>query len=362
MFIVFPLFVTALGGTESTIGWVLGIGVAASVAARPLVGTWLDRVGRRRLLLWGNGLNALSYLPFLVIGTVGPALVVCVVAHDLLWGLLFASYFTYAADLVPAARRAEGIAIFGVFGMASNGLAPALGERMIAWGGFPAFFLTASALGGVAFLLTFALVEEPPRPLPIGDVRLGVLRSMREAVRAGRLGLLLVATALLGAGINSVFVYVAPFTRHLGLKRAAPFFLAYAGASIAVRIVGRRVPDLLGPQRIAAPAFLLYAFGLALLCLAPRPGALSAAGAAGGMGHGTLFPVLNALAVTRTPIQLHGTVVSLVTATLDLGAVVGTPLCGLIAHVTGYAAMFATMAMASLFGAALMLLDRRGRR
>ncbi len=361
MFIVFPLFVTALGGTESTIGWVLGIGVAASVAARPLVGTWLDRVGRRRMLLWGNGLNALSYLPFLVIGTVGPALVLFVIVHDLLWGMLFASYFTYAADLVPPARRAEGIAIFGVFGMASNGLAPALGELMIARGGFPAFFLTAAALGAVAFVLALALVEEEPRELPLGMIRPGVLRSMHAAVRAGRLGLLLASTALLGAGINSVFVYVAPFTRHLGLARAAPFFLAYAGASIAVRVVGRRIPDLLGPHRMAAPAFLLYALGLSLLCFAPRPGALSAAGAAGGMGHGTLFPVLNALAVTRTPIELHGTVVSLVTATLDLGAVVGTPLCGAIADWIGYPTMFATMAAASVLGAVLMLVDRRGR-
>ncbi len=232
-----------------------------------------------------------------------------VVVHDLLWGTLFASYFTYAADLVPPARRAEGIAIFGVFGMASNGLAPTLGERMIARGGFPAFFLTASALGAAAFVLTLWRSSRSRRDrCPVGAIRPGVLRSMRAAVRAGRLGLLLVATALLGAGINSVFVYVAPFTRHLGLTRAAPFFLAYAGASIAVRIVGRRVPDLLGPQRIAAPAFLLYAFGLSLLCLAPRPGALSAAGAAGGMGHGTLFPVLNALAVTRDahPAPRHG--------------------------------------------------------
>ena len=80
-----------------------------------------------------------------------------------------------------------------------------------------------------------------------------------------------------------------------------------------------------------------------------------AAGAAGGMGHGTLFPVLNALAVTRTPIALHGTVVSLVTATLDLGAVVGTPLCGAIADWIGYPTMFATMAAASVLGAVLML-------
>ncbi|MFN8544800.1 MAG: MFS transporter [Candidatus Binatia bacterium] len=107
MFILFPLYVRALGGTESTIGLVLGVGTAASVAARPIVGTLLDRVGRRRVLLWGNALNAVSFLPFLWLSGLGAPLYVWTIAHDVLWGLLFAGYFTYAADLVPAARRAE---------------------------------------------------------------------------------------------------------------------------------------------------------------------------------------------------------------------------------------------------------------
>jgi len=78
-----------------------------------------------------------------------------------------------------------------------------------------------------------------------------------------------------------------------------------------------------------------------------------------GAGHGSLFPVLNGLAVTRTPARFHGTVVSLYTAALDGGAVLGTPLCGAIAHMAGYRAMFAVMAAASLAGLLLMTRDAR---
>src|ERR1051326_1797056 len=76
MFLLFPLFIRALGGDELTIGVVLGTGLAASVALRPLVGTLLDRVGRRRVLLWSGAVNALSFVPFLFVGHVGALLFV----------------------------------------------------------------------------------------------------------------------------------------------------------------------------------------------------------------------------------------------------------------------------------------------
>ena len=55
--------------------------------------------------------------------------------------------------------------------------------------------------------------------------------------------------------------------------------------------------------------------------------------------------MLNALAITRAPARLQGTVVSLHTAALDLGAVVGTPLCGFLAEWAGWRTMFGTMAV-----------------
>src|SRR5207244_6595102 len=156
VFLLFPLFVQRLGGSSVAIGLLLGAGEAASVAARPLVGLALDRFGRRRVLLWGNGLNAASFLPFLALGRVGPWLLAATVIHCVLWGALFASYFTYAADLVPPGRRAEGIAVFGAAGMLTNGLGPSLGEVVIAGAGFSAFFITAAGVDVLSYLLNHA--------------------------------------------------------------------------------------------------------------------------------------------------------------------------------------------------------------
>ena len=357
MFLLFPLLVRALGGDELTIGFVLGTGLAVSVGLRPAVGTLLDRLGRRRVLLGAGALNVASFPPFLLLGDTGPWLYLLATLHLVITGALFAAYFTYAADLVPAGRRVEGIAIFGVAGMAPNGLGPWLGEALIEHTGFPGFVLAATGFALASLALT-TLIEEPGAVVHAPGPR-SPARDMTRLVLRGGLLPVMAATVLFGAGINAAFYFVAPFTRDLHIARAAPFFAAYASTTIALRVFGRRLPDRMGAHPIAVPSFGVFALGLAALCLLPQRGVLVAAGMACGAGHGSLFPVLNGLAVTRTPARFHGTVVSLYTAALDGGAVLGTPLCGAIAHMAGYRAMFAVMAAASLAGLLLMTRDAR---
>jgi len=362
MFVLVPLLIRALGGTEVTMGLVLGVGTAASVLTRPLVGMLLDSHGRRPVLLACGVLNTLSWVPFLWVTTVGPWLYVWCTVHAIVWGALFASYFTYAADLVPASRRAEGIAVFGVAGMTANGLAPMLGEAIIARSGYPAFLLTASGFAALSLALTFLIPGRAPTLRAADTVPHEERRTLLAAARQPGMPVVLAVTVVLGVAINAAFFFVAPFTRDVGLERAGPFFAAYAAASVVVRLFGRRALDVLGPHLVSYPAFTVFGLGLGGLALLPAPGVLVATGIACGLGHGTLFPVLNALAITRAPARLQGTVVSLHTAALDLGAVVGTPLCGFLAEWAGWRTMFGTMAVSCLVGVLLMALDPAKRR
>jgi MFS family permease len=131
-------------------------------------------------------------------------------------------------------------------------------------------------------------------------------------------------TALLGIAINAGYIFVAPFTRVVGLARAAPFFAAYSATSVLIRLFGRRTLDVLGPHRVSVPGFLAY--GTALMGLSALPSAhrdgyatlvLVLAGVGCGLGHGSLFPVLNALALARAPDRPAGRGGRLHTAAID---------------------------------------------
>lgn len=360
MFALFPLFARGLGASDATIGLVLGVGEAASVATRPLVGVLLDRVGRRRVLVWGALLNALSLLPFLGLTGVGPGLYLWTMVHFLVWGALGSAYFTYAADLAPPERRAEGIAIFGMAGLLPVGFGPALGEVVIGRGGFPAFFLVAAGFALVS--LALSLLVPPGRPVPHPTETRHVPGGVGHAIRRGGLARVLVATAIFGVAANAASFFVAPFTRDVGVARAGPFFVAYALSGSALRVFGRRALDRIGAHRIVVPGFAIYTVGLALLCLLPARGTLVLAGVACGAAHGSLFPMLNTLTIARMPPHLVGTAVSLFTGSLDLGAVVGTPICGAIANARGFRVMFALVAVATIVGLVLVATDPRRQR
>jgi hypothetical protein len=85
---------------------------------------------------------------------------------------------------------------------------------------------------------------------------------------------------------------VAPFTRVVGIARAAPFFAAYSATSVVIRLFGRRNTRR-ARVRIASsmPGFLAY--GRALLSLSSLPVAeggyatLVLVGAASAAGSGT---------------------------------------------------------------------------
>jgi MFS family permease len=362
LFLLFPLYVKALGGTESTIGLLLGVGAAASVAVRPAVGVLLDRVPRRPVIVWLGVANVVSWAPFLLLTGIGPGLWVCTVFHDVVWGALFATYFTYAADLAPPLRRAEAIAMFGVAGMTANGVAPIVGERVIDAGGWPAYFALAMVLGLGSVVISLWV---PSGPMPVHHEHPPALRDALVLLRRRGIATVMVVTALLGIAINAGYIFVAPFTRVVGIARAAPFFAAYSATSIVIRLFGRRTLDLLGPHRVALPGFLAYGAGLVGLSALPHVEGAGAtlvlvlSGIGCGLGHGSLFPVLNALALSRAPVGRQGAVVGLHTASIDAGAVVGMPVCGMLAEAFGYPVMFSTMALACIAGIGLMAEDAR---
>jgi MFS family permease len=204
-----------------------------------------------------------------------------------------------------------------------------------------------------------------PADAPVGSSRAAASGDSWLALAASAgLRRVLVVTVLLGVAINAAFFYVAPFTRVLAIERAGPFFVAYSVTSIVIRLFGRRALDVQGPHRVAVPGFTLFALGLAGLAVLPLLPSqatlvLVLCGIGGGFGHGSLFPVLNALAVSRGPASRAGAVVGLHTAALDLGAVIGTPLCGALAEWIGYPWMYGTMAVCCCAGLVLMTRDPR---
>ena len=66
-FVLLPLHIQELGGTEIEIGIIMGVYSGVGIFCQPLIGPWVDAIGRRLFMIVGTALVVLAaVLPALI--------------------------------------------------------------------------------------------------------------------------------------------------------------------------------------------------------------------------------------------------------------------------------------------------------
>ncbi len=356
-FVLLPLYIQVLGGGAVEIGAVMGLYSATGILFQPVIGPWVDTLGRKPFMVTGVALLLLSTLVALAAGAL-PWLAVVRLLQGLAFSAFFVANYSYVIDLVPPDRRGWALGIYGVSGLVSTALAPLAGELIIRRLGFRPFFGLCAGLALVAAALVASLQESfRPAARPV--------RGWAWA-RAGLEDLLhrhMAVTVFFGLGTGVIFTFMPTFAESLGVTTLALFYTAYAGAAIAVRVLGGRLIDTRGRRAVIVPSMFaqMLATGLmAVLGLSVTPAsrvpvlpALFLAGLVSGGAHGFLYPGLAALVADGAPEARRGAVVGAFSAVYLVGNAGGAFAFGYITHAVGYGFMWALLALVLLGGAAL---------
>ncbi|NVB43248.1 MFS transporter [Pseudenhygromyxa sp. WMMC2535] len=326
------------GAGEVLIGVLFSLMAVSAVLIRPFIGRLMDTRGRKPVLLLGGALHLLATLLYLAVdalpGQPWLAIAGVRVVHGLAQASLFSVLFTYAADLIPERRRAEGIAIFGVSGMIPIAVGGLVGDLVIVDGDYRGLFATTAVAAGLGLLLSLPLRETQRSGSGPG-------RSFLAAGLAPELRPLWFMGIAFAVGLSAYFVFlktylaVAPQVGTMGM-----FFTAYALSAVVLRLTLGWLPERVGMMRVLLPSVVLAVGGLVLLALSEGPPGLITAGVLCGIGHGYAFPILSALVVTRARADERGSALSLFTALFDIGLLIGGPLFGLSVRMVGYPGSF----------------------
>ncbi len=345
LFIHFPGFLEELGATEVEIGLIFGIAALASVAVRPAVGRGMDLHGRRMIIILGSLLNAGAISLYLTVGAVDAWAYVVRIIHGLATATLFTALFTYAADFVPARRRTQGLALFGVSGMLPIALGGIIGDVILSTADFDVLFIAALGFAAVSLLLTLPLRDAAP------DTESAGRRSFLAAALQADLLPLWWMTLVFSVALAAYFTFLKTFVLEVGFGSVGLFFGFYAGVAIAERVFAGWLPDRVGEKRVFFPALAVFAAGFVVLASAGSASALALAGAMCGAGHGYAFPILYGMVITRARATERGSAMATYTALFDIGALLGGPIFGLVIDVGSYGAMWLTAAATVVFGA-----------
>jgi MFS family permease len=330
-----------LGGSDRTVGYVIGIFSIMALVSRFVSGPLADGRGRKLAFIAGLMSCAMAGVAYLLpIGIAGAYI------GRLLQGFGEACLYTgaaaWAVELAGVHRSSQALGYIssGIWGGISAG--PVVGQWL---GSFQraAIVQTVLALAACALLLFV-----PEHYKPSSEPRTGpwIPRSVWAPGFA------------VGFFNVSLPVVTGFLVLHLaGHGNSGPAaFTAWACLILASRFFLGGIPDRTHPR-------IAYYAGLAMMCAAllvlatgPRPAI--AIGSAALLGFGFSFPwtAVVSSVIKRTPAHEHGTIVGVLSAFYDVFVGISSFAAGEVASRFGYPATFVMGAVAAVFAAALGLL------
>lgn len=337
---VLPLYVRGpLGLGDVAVGVTIGASSPFALLAQPLAGKLGDRKGRRILMVGGAVLMTFAIAGYTVADSLA-LLVTLRVATGVGEALVFVGSGTIVADLAPVDRRGEALSIYTIGFWGGLALGPVVGEALLGNDRFDLVWVAAAACALTAALIGLALPETRPEASEPSSGKL-----LHPAALGP--GLVLVTAVL---GFAGYYTFLALYARELGLDGVGPLFLLLAAIIVGIRIVGRRLPDRLGPRRASAFALVMLAAGLLVVSLWGSATGLYAGTVVFAVGQALAFPSLMTLAVSGAPDADRSSVVGTFTAFADVGFAIGAISLGVVAEAMGYDGVFLVAAAASLGG------------
>jgi MFS family permease len=353
-YFLLPLHLKELGATEAELGLVMGVYSGTAIVCQPVVGVWVDRVGRRPFMLGGAALAGLASLLFALAPEAFAVLALLRILQGVANSMYFIANFAFVVALVPAARRGQALGIFGIAGLTSTALGPALGEVVVKAYGFRVFFAAAAALALAALAVSTRLAELPIPRAADPEKGAGLLAAILSAPRVP-----MALAFSFGLGTGVIFTFLPTYAATLAVARIGLFAVAYSVGALTVRAAAGRLIDTVGRRPIIVPALGLQAAGAVVLAamgplvlrggMPPAP-LLVVTGLLAGTAHGFLYPALSALVMDETPEERRGRMIGVFSAFILTGQATGAMGFGYLAHVLGYPPMFGVLA-AALAGA-----------
>ncbi len=343
-YVLFPAHLQDLGADPFHVGLFMAGASMSGVFVRPFVGHLMDRKGRQVYLLIGGTIFLITHLLYLLPTHLGWALFAVRLLHGVATGTLMATFFTLAADFSPPSRRVAGIALFGISGQLSGTIGVALAEKVVGIGGYRYFFILCAMLSAISLLFSFFVRE------PVEEKRENSLRQFWKRAAQAHLRIPFLTAFLFSLGVTSYIVFLKPYARTVGLNHVSYFFLAYTISAISIRLIAGDYPDRYGPKAALTPALCALAFGISMIVLLPSTGGLIISGIFCGLGTGLVFPILSTIIISRGGESYRGGFMTLYTLIFDLGALLGSPLFGLMVNGFGYGTLYFTAAALVLLG------------
>lgn len=345
-----PIYVIVnLGESESKAGLVVTFMLLSAIIVRPFSSKIIDRLGKKRVLIFSIILFMLTTVAYLIAFEFVTLAIIRFI-HGVSFGFLTTVTGAIAADIVPAARRGEGMGYFAMSMNLAVVIGPFMGLLLLQHISFASLFIVLSSL--MAISLIFALiVNTREQDLPEEFVKTSL--SIHDLIDMKALPVTVIS-GMVGISYGSILSFVPVYAEELNLAKVASyFFLVFAIVMIVFRPYLGRAFDEKGPRIVLVPSLFVFALGLGLLSVTNTATVFLLAAAIIGLGYGTILPGFQTIAVERAGPKRTSQAMSTFFTMYDLGIGTGAFLWGLISSHYSFEIMYMISALLVVFTAIL---------
>jgi MFS family permease len=352
-----PVYAESFGVSYFQVSLAVGAAAIGTLVADVPAGMLLGRLGRKRAMLIGTSMVAISTL-LIGLAQAFPELVLyrfLAGVGTALWGI---SRHAYITDVVPVAERGRSIAVFGGINRIGVFAGPALGGLIGAALGLNWPFFFASFMGIVATVLSFFVIRETGAATTLPQRRMrwqlvgnmfkthgpdlaaaGIAQTFAQMIRAGRqLIIPLYASSVLGLGVAEIGIIVS--------AGAIVDMLLFVPAGV--------IMDRFGRKWASVPSFTIMALGMAMIPLTTGYWSLMAAAILIGFGNGLGSGTMMTLGADLAPPGATGEFLGLWRLIGDTGAAGGPMAVGALADLIGLSLTALVLSGVGLASAAIL--------
>lgn len=325
---------------QSVAGLAIGIFVLASLIARIFTGKYLDRIGRKKVLisslvifliamclhLFVNNLYVLFFIRFI---------------HGAMHGCITTAAGAIAADLIPDDRRGEGTGYYATSMNIAMAFGPFLGMFLYEHTSFTVIFAVGIIVAILDLIVSCFL--KVPQLNSFEEQREGFdIKDFIEP-KAIPISMVIFFVTLAYASLLS---FLTQYAEEVNLVSVSSFFfIVYAIALIATRPFTGKWFDQFGANRMNYPLFILLGIGFLTLYLAQNSFLFLLSAVFIGIGYGTLISNFQAIAIQESPSHRKSLSTSTFFMFLDLSNGVGPYIVGILVTFITFKSLYGITAL-----------------
>ena len=316
------IYAKQITSTDAYAGVMTGAFTLAALFIRIVAGKMLDKIGRRKVLMFGVGITVLSTVVYLLTNNIY-IIIFLRVMQGVGFGISSTAIATIVTDVTPESRMLEGIGYSGVGITITTAIGPSIALALVGenYDKFNVLFIVTAAVALFTILLSFKLSYKE------------VVSKKEEGTCDGE------GISISKIIIPSIVLFIAGI--ELGFSNIGLFFTINAMGILASRLFINQIVNKLGTNVVVSSGVLIFAASIFGIAVTKTYIMLIIMGFLCGVMVGSLLPIVNLLILDSASKSSRGMANAIYYALIDGGYGIGSIMWGQVVVACGYRWIYA---------------------